>query len=307
MHAWLLLLLLVSALACSDDPPPPAPLDGGDVCRANAECDDGTFCNGRERCAPGAALADGRGCVPGVAPCRGECDEGAARCPSGCVDDDADRDGAIGIACGGTDCDDLDPGRFPGNTEVCDPAGRDEDCDPSTLGFDLDGDGFIDARCCNGATCGDDCDDLDRSVFPGAADTCNDADDDCDGAVDEEASLTFYRDADGDGFGQSGDGAEPPVQACDQPEGFTLTPGDCDDGSPFAFPGGTERCAPPGVDEDCDGNVDEFGEGAESPAVDLVTYFRDDDRDGFGATDRQVVGCAPPPRFLAPLSRRLPR
>ena len=50
--------------------------------------------------------------------------------------------------CGGNDCDDRDPNRFPGNPEVCDPRGIDEDCDPKTVGeVDKDGDGFISSLC----------------------------------------------------------------------------------------------------------------------------------------------------------------
>jgi hypothetical protein len=63
---------------------------------------------------------------------------------------DADGDGVEGWVCGGNDCDDADPRRFPGNPEVCDAAGFDEDCDPNTFGDrDLDGDRFVDARCWN--------------------------------------------------------------------------------------------------------------------------------------------------------------
>lgn len=60
---------------------------------------------------------------------------------------DADGDGEYAIVCGGADCDDLDPDRYPGNTEVCN-AGRDEDCDPRTGGnSDADGDGYPDSDC----------------------------------------------------------------------------------------------------------------------------------------------------------------
>jgi len=39
---------------------------------------------------------------------------------------------------------------YPGNVEICDPAGRNEDCDPLTVGRrDTDGDGYIDSSCYN--------------------------------------------------------------------------------------------------------------------------------------------------------------
>src|SRR5262245_15569125 len=76
------------------------------------------------------------------------------RCP------DADGDGHADINCprtnvsiGGDDCDDHDGRRFPGNAEVADFIGRDEDCDPTTFSNaalhdgDRDGDGEVDYRC----------------------------------------------------------------------------------------------------------------------------------------------------------------
>ena len=54
---------------------------------------------------------------------------------------------------------------------------------------DLDGDGYA-----GGACGGDDCDDDDPAVYPGAEEECNGEDDDCDGEVDEGL------DADGDGI-----------------------------------------------------------------------------------------------------------
>ncbi|HJL18296.1 MAG TPA: MopE-related protein [Sandaracinaceae bacterium LLY-WYZ-13_1] len=172
---------------------------GGDVmdadvtlCGRDQDCDDDAFCT-EHRCAPGAAGADARGCVLTDGPCDPgmACDEERDECMvEECGDDpDADGDGHESIACGGDDCDDDDPDRYPGNAEVCDADGHDEDCRDDTFAGDddgdTDGDGFVDAACCNGADCGDDCDGEDRATFPGARELCNGRDDDCDEAVDE--------------------------------------------------------------------------------------------------------------------------
>lgn len=124
-----------------------------------------------------------------------------------CVSADGDGDGHRSIVCGGDDCDDADPNRYPGNTELCDADDHDEDCDPLTFGArDGDGDGANDAACCNldatGARhCGSDCDDADARFSPGAPGTCglcplpsqgpelcNGLDDDCNGSVDDGAA-----------------------------------------------------------------------------------------------------------------------
>jgi hypothetical protein len=109
-------------------------------------------------------------------------DTGVREAGPPCADEDGD--GASDVACGGADCDDTDPARFPGAVETCD--GDDEDCDDTTLGPDGDGDGYVSTRCCNGpSSCGDDCDDALNTVNPRAAEVCNAGrDDDCDGVAD---------------------------------------------------------------------------------------------------------------------------
>ena len=162
-------------------------------CSAASDCDDGEFCDGVERCAPSEATADTHGCVAGTAACMAgaTCHEAEDRCVATCAD--ADGDSFTDAACGGNDCDDADPGRYPGATEVCDPAGKDEDCDGATYGYrDLDGDGYPDGRCCNGVNCGTDCDDMRPGVNPGVPEVCNAVDDDCDGEVDEGVLRSFY-------------------------------------------------------------------------------------------------------------------
>ena len=246
-------------LACGD--PPGGAEDsgpGGDasVCVEAADCDDGIFCNGVELCDPLDPEADAQGCVPAPSdPCEVDdlvCDERSRSCLESCPD--ADGDGAADSSCGGTDCDDTDPERFPGNPEVCDD-GHDEDCDPSTLGVDADGDGLYPIACCNGDACGTDCNDASREVNPEATEVCNGVDEDCDGSVDEGVLLTLYPDLDGDGFG---DGAGEVVMACAVTDGFSTRSTDCDDGNAARNPGIAEVCD--GLDNDCNGALDAPGE-----------------------------------------------
>lgn len=58
---------------------------------------------------------------------------------------------------------------------------------------DLDGDGVPDTE---------DCASDDPSIFPGAADICDGVDNNCDGALDEDAQFnTYFRDQDNDSYG----------------------------------------------------------------------------------------------------------
>jgi len=90
-----------------------------------------------------------------------------------CVDND--KDGFTDIACGGTDCDDMDPGIYPGAEELCDR--KDSDCDGSIPynEFDYDGDGF--------SACSGDCDDSDVLIYPTESTICSPLDSACNGTV----------------------------------------------------------------------------------------------------------------------------
>ncbi|MFH1462862.1 MAG: putative metal-binding motif-containing protein [Pseudomonadota bacterium] len=104
----------------------------------------------------------------------------------------------------------------------------------------------------DGVTADEDCDDHDPARFPGAIDICDGQDNDCDTDVDEAPDLTWYADADMDGFGNI---EEPWGVSCEPVEGYVANHADCDDGDASVFPGAREACD--GVDQDCDGYVDE--------------------------------------------------
>jgi hypothetical protein len=89
-------------------------------------------------------------------------------------------------------------------------------------------------------------------VSPAASETCDGVDEDCDGVVDDGvATTTWYADRDSDGWGDSGRS----MTACSAPPGYLARAGDCDDTDGTVSPSATETCD--GVDEDCDGVVDE--------------------------------------------------
>ena len=47
----------------------------------------------------------------------------------------------------------------------------------------------------DGVSAAEDCNDRDSAIRPGAEETCNNVDDDCDGEIDEDVRTTYFRDA----------------------------------------------------------------------------------------------------------------
>jgi len=256
------LFVLVASLLIAGCGNTPGNVDAGaTLCLSDAQCSDGVFCNGAEVCAPASADADARGCVMATSgPCLSDqtCDDAGSLCVTDCaVRTDADGDGHDAVVCGGDDCADEDANRFPGNLEVCDAQGHDEDCDASTLGgaadADVDGDLEVSARCCNvqsdqSILCGVDCDDTRSSINASGVEVCNGLDEDCDGTLDEGVFATVYRDLDGDGFGNPATARQ---QGCGDPL-FVSDNGDCDDTNAAVNPEAPEICD--GRDSDCDGD-----------------------------------------------------
>ena len=93
-----------------------------------------------------------------------------------------------------------------------------------------------------------------------SAELCDGIDNDCNGAVDDNAVdvKTWYHDADGDGFGDPNSS----ILSCETSTGYVANNLDCNDQNRFIhpmkindpLPGGVEICD--GLDNDCDGQVD---------------------------------------------------
>ena len=217
-----------------------------------------------------------------------------------CGHDDVDQDGVPAIL----DCDDNNVYVYPGATEVCD--GLDNDCngiadDDYALGgsvffLDRDGDGFgvweqAVVQCtppANYVDNADDCADDDNSIFPGAPEFCDKIDQNCNDLLDDDAvdATPYYTDFDLDGYG----GTETVEYHCEQPEGFIVVGGDCDDFDPYRNPEAKEFCDY--IDNNCDGRVDE------ADSVEAIEWYNDKDRDGFGDPDDVRLSCYQPEYHL---------
>ncbi len=108
--------------------------------------------------------------------------------------------------------------------------------------IDADGDGVDESI---------DCDDNNNMIYPNATELCDQMDNNCNGEIDEGTDRTFWRDADGDDYGNP----EDVQKGCSKPQGYVVNSQDCDDDNPTIHPAQIETCD--GFDNNCNSDVDE--------------------------------------------------
>jgi hypothetical protein len=236
-----------------------------------------------------------------------------------------------GYVASSTDCNDGAAAINPAATELCDLVDNDCDstidessaADAATWYLDIDGDNYgvstTTTKACTRpsgyASVSTDCNDASAAISPAATEVCDSVDNDCDSSTDEGVTTTYYRDADGDGYGVS----TTTKADCSLPSGYSTLSTDCDDTNaslnpttvwyrdvdgdgygnatttkaqclkPTGYVADSSDCndssssANPGktetcdtIDNDCDGTIDEQN------ATGCTAYYVDADADGYG-------------------------
>ena len=201
-----------------------------------------------------------------------------------CNGDDDDCDGSVdeGCPCENGATKDCGPCVADG-TQTCSGGGWGE-CvgatPPTTFYRDRDEDGYgnlLESRSVcdeepgwvrDNTDCFDDC----SLCFPGGTEICDNLNNDCDANVDEGLPLeTWYRDRDGDGYGDEDESQE----ACSPPSvGEWVTDNtDCDDECPLCHPDYPIEICDDGVDNDCNEQIDEGGCKCDYAEIDSGTYL----------------------------------
>lgn len=104
-------------------------------------------------------------------------------------------------------------------------------------------------------------------------------------SVNVDGGTVWFRDADGDGFGDPNH----PAVLCSSEPGYADNALDCFDASAAVYPGAAEQCD--AMDNDCNGWVDD--------GMDQIAWYRDMDQDGYGSMSFVVENCYCPAGFVA--------
>lgn len=243
------MLWILAAIACGG----PTDLDGDGV-GVSRDCDDADASIGAAT--PAWADQDGDGF--------GDDAIWADACPG--------DEGWVSVA---GDCDDADPTEHPDQVSCnCERGDRES----VSWYADQDGDGVgeepvVQLSCGAGeelASIAGDCAPLDPAIYPGAAETWYDGEDqDCSGDSDYDADQDGYESADYGGL-------------------------DCDDLAAGTHPDAAEVCDLLQADEDCDGLVN----GEDPSARGWTDWFEDPDGDGYGQ-GQGTSACAPEQGYAA--------
>ncbi|WP_458626838.1 putative metal-binding motif-containing protein [Winogradskyella sp. PC D3.3] len=117
-----------------------------------------------------------------------------------------------------------------------------------------------------------DCDDTDPGINPDSIDIPdNTIDENCNGLF----AITFYKDSDNDGFGNSISGSVFEIElGADAPNGMVYNNADCDDSNDMINPLADEIVGND-IDDNCNGEID----------IDDIRYL-DEDNDGYGSSEQ---------------------
>lgn len=284
-------------------------MDAGRACTADAECDDGLACNGADYCdltTMVCAVRPHAGCDDGIACTADSCGDPSGDCThvptdslcgptqtcdptSGCVTPPActgDAECDNGNFCDGAETCDPAIGCRSGTAPSCDDgvACTADSCDPASgsggacvhIPTDADHDGHVALGCMGG----DDCNDSASAIHPGATETCDGMDDNCNGSPDDGAGMTCVL----------GSGSASCTTACG-----TAGSHSCNSSCHFSTCFASIDVCGNGCDDNGNGTVDE-GCSVPPPANDLCAGAVDITADGsasgtlVGAT-AQAVGC----------------
>ena len=203
-----------------------------------------------------------------------------------------------GYVADNSDCDDNNPNINPAASELCD--GIDNNCNGqtdegvamNTYYEDNDGDSYGSSNSMTACSQpsgyvanNNDCDDTDPNIHPDATELCDGIDNNCNGQTDEGVNnRTYYIDNDEDGYGSP----DTEIEACTQPDGYVTNASDCDDNNPLINPAQPELCD--GIDNNCNNQADE--------GVNNLTYYIDNDEDGYGSPDTEIEACTQPDGYV---------